>query len=63
MQYLSMSDLQKKKGGVGRNSIYEAVDNKTLPPPIKIGKRIFWVESEVDEAMRAEAAKAPRKVA
>lgn len=54
MNYISMKQLQKKRGDVGRNAVYTDVENGILPRPLKIGRRIFWIEEEVDTAMALE---------
>ncbi len=53
MKYLTMSQLQEKLGGRGRTTIYRDVENETLPKPLKIGSRLYWVESAVDDAIAA----------
>ncbi len=53
MKYLSLEQLRQKLGKCGRTTIYRYVDSQLLPEPIKLGGRLFWVESEVDEAMTA----------
>jgi prophage regulatory protein len=40
-------------GGRSRSSIYRDVDENRIPAPIKIGSRLYWVESEVDNAIAA----------
>lgn len=54
MRYLSFGDLQTKLGGRGRSSIYRDF-NQTgwLPRPIKIGGRLYWLETDVDAAIAA----------
>lgn len=51
MRYLSFSDLQDKLGGRGRTTIYRDVELGRLPKPLKIGSRLYWVESQIDEAI------------
>ncbi|MEQ5828072.1 AlpA family phage regulatory protein [Sulfitobacter sp. NFXS29] len=38
-------------GGRSRSSIYRDVDENRIPAPIKIGSRLYWIESAVDEAL------------
>lgn len=52
MQYLTMRQLQGKLGGRGRTTIYEDIKAGRLPKPLKINKRIYFIESEVEDAMR-----------
>lgn len=53
MRYLTIQQLSEKLGGRGRSSLYRDVETGILPSPIKFGGRLYWVESEVDEAMQA----------
>jgi prophage regulatory protein len=51
MQYLSFRDLQAKLGGRGRTTILRDVDLGRLPKPVKLGSRLYWIESAVDDAI------------
>lgn len=51
MKYLTMSQLQEKLGGRGRTTIYRDVEENRLPKPIKLGGRLYWVDSQIDEAI------------
>lgn len=51
MKYLSFPDLRQKLGGRGRSTIYNDLEEGRLPAPIKLGGRLYWIESEVDEAL------------
>ncbi len=51
MKYLSFAELRQKLGGRGRTTVYRDVDEKRLPAPIKLGGRLYWIESQVDEAL------------
>jgi prophage regulatory protein len=53
MKYLNLNQLSDKMGGRSRSSIYRDVDENRIPAPIKIGSRLYWVESEVDNAITA----------
>jgi len=53
MKYLNLNQLSVKMGGRSRSSIYRDVDENRIPAPIKIGSRLYWVESEVDNAIAA----------
>lgn len=52
MRYLTMKDLQKLLGGRGRTTIYRDVDLGRLPKPIKLGGRLYWSDSNVDDHLR-----------
>ena len=51
MKYLSFTGLRAKLGGRGRTTVYRDVEFGRLPQPIKLGGRLYWIESQVDEAM------------
>ncbi|MFG6625000.1 helix-turn-helix transcriptional regulator [Sulfitobacter sp. 1A12056] len=51
MKYLNLNQLSEKMGGRSRSSLYRDVDEKRIPAPIKIGSRLYWVESAVDDAI------------
>ncbi len=57
MLYLNFRDLQAKLGGRGRSTIYRDVESGRLPPPIKIGARLYWRETEIDAAIDALGAR------
>lgn len=54
MKYLTVKELSFKLGGRSRSTIYRDVKAKRLPAPIKLGGRIYWVESDIDQFMRGE---------
>ena len=54
MRYISFRKLREKLGGRGRTTIYRDVEKKRLPPPVKIGFRLYWVESAVDDMLAPE---------
>lgn len=53
MKYLNLTQLSEKVGGRSRSSIYRDCETGILPKPIKIGSRLYWVETQVDEAIAA----------
>jgi prophage regulatory protein len=55
MKYLNFSDLQAKLGGRGRSTIYRDVDQGRLPKPVKIGARLYWGETDIDDAIASLA--------
>ncbi len=58
MKYLNLNQLSEKMGGRSRSSIYRDVDESRIPAPIKIGSRLYWVESAVDDAIAAAQSQA-----
>ena len=53
MQYLNFTELRAKLGGRSRSAIYLDLETGRLPKPIKLGGRLYWVESEVDAHLRS----------
>lgn len=53
MNYLNLNQLSAKLGGRSRSSIYRDVESKIIPEPIRIGGRLYWVESDVDAFIAA----------
>ena len=49
MKYLSFSELRAKLGGRGRTTVYRDIEFGRLPQPIKLGGRLYWIESQVDD--------------
>jgi len=60
MTYLNLNQVSEKIGGRSRSSIYRDIENKRLPKPMRLGGRLYWIESQLDEALaeanRVEAA-------
>ena len=59
MKYLSFTELRAKLGGRGRTTVYRDIEFGRLPKPIKLGGRLYWIDSEVDEAMAQSQSAAP----
>ena len=49
MKYLNFRSLRETLGQRSRSAIYNDLDANRLPPPIKLGGRLYWVESHVDD--------------
>lgn len=58
MKYLNFTELRAKLGGRGRTTVYRDIEFGRLPKPLKLGGRLYWIESQVDEAL-AEAQRVP----
>mgnify|MGYP003655257099 CR=1 FL=1 len=54
MKYLSFSELRQKLGGRGRTTVYRDIEEGRLPKPIKLGGRLYWIESAIDAALNPE---------
>lgn len=48
MRYLNLTQLRAKLGDRARSSIYLDVAAGRLPPPFKLGGRLYWREDQVD---------------
>lgn len=51
MKYLTFCQLREKLGNRARSTIYKDVKAGRLPEPMKLGGRLYWVESEIDSFM------------
>ena len=49
MKYLNFAELRAKLGGRGRTTVYRDIELGRLPQPIKLGGRLYWIESQVDD--------------
>ena len=52
MNYLTLKQLSQKLGGRGRSSIYRDIDLGRLPPPLRLGGRVYWLEQDIDYLMQ-----------
>lgn len=58
--YLTLTDLRAKLGNRSRSAIYLDLEAGRLPPPVKLGGRLYWPEGDVEAHMRAMSDKAAR---
>jgi len=49
MTYINFQQLQSKLGNRSRSAIYVDLEIGRLPQPIKMGRRSYWREHEVDQ--------------
>jgi len=49
MNYINFQQLQSKLGNRSRSAIYVDLEIGRLPQPIKMGRRSYWRENEVDQ--------------
>lgn len=54
MKYLSFTELRSKLGNRGRTTVYRDIELGRLPEPIKLGGRLYWIESQVDDALTSQ---------
>jgi predicted DNA-binding transcriptional regulator AlpA len=50
---LNIKETSRKLGGRSRASLYNDVAAGRLPPPIKIGGRIYWSDAQLDAHIAA----------
>lgn len=55
-KYINLNQLSNKLGGRSRTSIYRDVEAERIPKPIKIGARLYWLESAIDAALSPNTA-------
>lgn len=48
---ITMAELRAKLGNRSRSAIYADLSAGRLPKPIKLGGRIYWRESDIDQRM------------
>jgi prophage regulatory protein len=56
--YLTLTELRAKLGGRSRSAIYLDLKTGRLPQPVKLGRRLYWPEEDVDAHLRAMREKA-----
>jgi prophage regulatory protein len=49
MNYINFQQLQSKLGNRSRSAIYVDLEIGRLPQPIKMGRRSYWRDNEVDQ--------------
>ena len=59
---INRKQLEEKRGGRSRTSIYRDIEAGLLPKPIKIGRLNYWVEDEIDASIEAQAVLAQEAV-
>lgn len=53
MKYVSFDQLQEKLGGRSRSAIYVDLEKGRLPKPLKLGRRLYWEDSALDQYLIA----------
>ena len=52
MNYINFQQLQSKLGNRSRSAIYVDLETGRLPHPIKMGRRSYWIEHQVDQRIQ-----------
>lgn len=53
MKYISFDQLQEKLGGRSRSAIYVDLEKRRLPKPLKLGRRLYWDDAELNQYLSA----------
>ena len=53
MKYVSFEQLQEKLGGRSRSAIDVDLEKGRLPKPLKLGRRLYWEDSALDQYLIA----------
>lgn len=56
--YLTFAELQAKLGGRSRSAIYVDLATGQLPQPMKLGRRNYWPEDELEAYLKERREKA-----
>jgi predicted DNA-binding transcriptional regulator AlpA len=51
-RYLTLTELRAKLGNRSRSAIYTDLEAGRLPPPVKLGGRLYWPEGDIDAHLR-----------
>jgi prophage regulatory protein len=52
-RFLTLKEVSKRLGGRSRSALYCDMAAGRLPPPIRLGGRIYWPENDLDLHLRA----------
>ena len=47
-RFLNFQQVQEKLGNRSRTSLYRDIQVGRVPPPRKIGARLYWMEEDLD---------------
>jgi predicted DNA-binding transcriptional regulator AlpA len=61
MKLIALPELRARLGNRARSSLYADIAAGRLPPPIRLGKRVYWPEQAIDARLRELAAEAQSK--
>ena len=53
MKYISFDQLQEKLGGRSRSAIYVDLEKGRLPKPLKLGRRLYRDDGELNQYLSA----------
>jgi prophage regulatory protein len=55
MRYLNFPELRAKLGGRSRSACYQDMAAGRLPKPLRLGNRLYWDETALEQHLRAMA--------
>lgn len=56
-RYLTLKELREKLGGRSRSAIYNDLEARRLPEPLRLGGRLYWPEADLEAHLRAMSEK------
>lgn len=59
MQLINFTELRAKLGGRSRSACNIDIAEGRLPPPLKLGGRLYWDETALEQHLRAMAEQDP----
>jgi predicted DNA-binding transcriptional regulator AlpA len=51
-RFLTLTELRAKLGNRSRSAIYLDLKAGRLPPPVKLGGRLYWPEGDLEPHLR-----------
>ncbi len=60
-RYLTFDQTSGKLGGRSRSSLYRDIEHGRLPPPIRLGGRLYFEENALDAFLMSRASCSPSK--
>lgn len=51
--YLTLNELRARIGNRSRSAVYLDITAGRLPPPVKLGGRLYWPEDDLDAHLRS----------
>lgn len=52
-RYLTLAELRAKLGNRSRSAVYLDLAAGRLPPPMKLGGKLYWPEDDVEAHLRS----------
>lgn len=52
MQLITFAELREKLANRSRASIYRDIERGQIPKPLKIGRSVYWEETQISEHLK-----------